>query len=81
VTSRPLLRARVLDRFPGTAGTAEAPGTAPPDVAHQLAVRTQQIIESETNVGTVADPLGGSWYLEALTDELEVSEPSLPRRS
>src|SRR5689334_7586424 len=51
--------------------TFDEPFRTPSDVAHQLAIRTQQIIESETNVGAVQDPLGGSWYLEALTDELE----------
>jgi methylmalonyl-CoA mutase N-terminal domain/subunit len=51
--------------------TFDEPFRTPSGVAHQLAIRTQQIIESETNVGAVGDPLGGSWYLEALTDELE----------
>jgi methylmalonyl-CoA mutase, N-terminal domain len=36
-----------------------------------LALRTQQIIAYETNVAHVADPLGGSWYVEELTDEME----------
>jgi methylmalonyl-CoA mutase N-terminal domain/subunit len=39
--------------------------------AAQIALRTQQVIAEETGVGNVADPLGGSWYVEALTDELE----------
>jgi methylmalonyl-CoA mutase N-terminal domain/subunit len=51
--------------------TFDEPFRTPSDVAHQLAIRTQQIIEAETNVGAVQDPLGGSWYLETLTDELE----------
>src|SRR4051794_32375041 len=34
-------------------------------------MRTQQVIMEETGVMNVADPLGGSWYVEALTDELE----------
>jgi len=51
--------------------TFDEPFRTPSDVAHQLAIRTQQIIESETNVAGVQDPLGGSWYIEALTDELE----------
>jgi methylmalonyl-CoA mutase N-terminal domain/subunit len=34
-------------------------------------LRTQQVIAEETGVLNVADPLGGSWYVEALTDRLE----------
>ncbi len=43
----------------------------PSEKAAQIALRTQQVIAAETGVGNVADPLGGSWYVEALTDELE----------
>jgi methylmalonyl-CoA mutase, N-terminal domain len=39
--------------------------------AAEIALRTQQVIMEETGVLNVADPLGGSWYLEALTDKLE----------
>jgi methylmalonyl-CoA mutase N-terminal domain/subunit len=39
--------------------------------AAQIALRTQQVIMEETGVLNVTDPLGGSWYVEALTDELE----------
>jgi methylmalonyl-CoA mutase N-terminal domain/subunit len=39
--------------------------------AAQIALRTQQVIAEETGVLNVADPLGGSWYVEALTDRLE----------
>ncbi|TAM87164.1 MAG: methylmalonyl-CoA mutase [Jatrophihabitans sp.] len=39
--------------------------------AAQIALRTQQVIAEETGVINVADPLGGSWYVEALTDKLE----------
>jgi methylmalonyl-CoA mutase, N-terminal domain len=39
--------------------------------AAQIALRTQQVIAEETGVMNVTDPLGGSWYVEALTDELE----------
>jgi methylmalonyl-CoA mutase, N-terminal domain len=39
--------------------------------AAQIALRTQQVIAEETGVLNVVDPLGGSWYVEALTDELE----------
>jgi methylmalonyl-CoA mutase cobalamin-binding domain/chain len=43
----------------------------PSEFAMKLALRTQQVIADETNVTNVADPLGGSWYLETLTDDLE----------
>ena len=43
----------------------------PSERAAQIALRTQQVIAEETGVLNVADPLGGSWYVEALTDELE----------
>src|SRR5215203_1809525 len=39
--------------------------------AAQIALRTQQLIMEETGVMNAADPLGGSWYVEALTDEME----------
>jgi len=37
----------------------------------QIALRTQQIIAYETGVGNVIDPLGGSYYVEKLTNEME----------
>jgi methylmalonyl-CoA mutase N-terminal domain/subunit len=43
----------------------------PSEKAAEIAVRTQQVIMEETGVVNVADPLGGSWYVEALTDRLE----------
>jgi methylmalonyl-CoA mutase N-terminal domain/subunit len=43
----------------------------PSEFAMKLALRTQQIIAEETNVTQVIDPLGGSYYLEALTKQLE----------
>jgi methylmalonyl-CoA mutase N-terminal domain/subunit len=42
----------------------------PTDHAARLALRTQQVIAEETGVAHVADPLGGSWLVESLTDEL-----------
>ena len=39
--------------------------------AHLVGLRTQQVIDLESNVGQVADPLGGSWYVEKLTEEIE----------
>ena len=43
----------------------------PTQKAAEIALRTQQVIAYETGVANVADPLGGSWYLESLTDKLE----------
>jgi len=43
----------------------------PSEKAAEIALRTQQVIAEETGVANVADPLGGSWYVEALTDRLE----------
>ena len=43
----------------------------PTEHAAKLALRTQQIIAEETGVAITADPLGGSWYLEDLTQRLE----------
>jgi methylmalonyl-CoA mutase N-terminal domain/subunit len=43
----------------------------PSKEAHIVALRTQQIVQLETGVTDIADPLGGSYYVEALTDEME----------
>src|SRR3954452_19505025 len=43
----------------------------PTEKTARIALRTQQVIAHETNVAHVADPLGGSWYVEQLTDEIE----------
>ncbi len=43
----------------------------PREQAAEIALRTQQVIMEETGVVNVADPLGGSWYVEALTDKIE----------
>jgi methylmalonyl-CoA mutase N-terminal domain/subunit len=43
----------------------------PTERAAEIALRTQQVLMEETGVVNVADPLGGSWYVEALTDEIE----------
>jgi methylmalonyl-CoA mutase, N-terminal domain len=43
----------------------------PTEESVRIALRTQQILAYETGVPNVADPLGGSYYLEALTDGLE----------
>jgi methylmalonyl-CoA mutase, N-terminal domain len=43
----------------------------PTEHAQTLAVRTQQMLQHEFGITRVADPLGGSWHVERLTDELE----------
>src|SRR6266853_31372 len=43
----------------------------PTEFAATLALRTQQIIAHETGIANTADPLGGSYFVEALTDEVE----------
>ena len=43
----------------------------PSETAAEIALRTQQVLMEETGVAGVADPLGGSWYIEALTDRIE----------
>jgi methylmalonyl-CoA mutase N-terminal domain/subunit len=43
----------------------------PTERAARIALRTQQVIAHETGVANVADPLGGSWFVEELTDEME----------
>lgn len=45
----------------------------PTESSAEIALRTQQVLAVETGVTNVADPLGGSWYVEALTDELEAA--------
>ena len=49
----------------------------PTEEAVQVALRTQQILAYETGVPNVMDPLGGSYYVEALTDSLEREAESL----
>ena len=55
----------------------------PTEEAAEIALRTQQVLAEETGVANVADPLGGSWYVEALTDRMEAARPrrSSPRSS
>ncbi len=43
----------------------------PTEEAAVLALRTQQVIAEETGVADTIDPLGGSWFLESLTNEME----------
>ena len=43
----------------------------PSEKAAKIALRTQQVLAYETGVASVADPLGGSWYVEDMTDRIE----------
>jgi len=43
----------------------------PSPQSHLIGLRTQQVIQLESNISKVSDPLGGSYFLEALTDEIE----------
>jgi methylmalonyl-CoA mutase N-terminal domain/subunit len=45
--------------------------TIPSEQAMKVALRTQQIIADETNIPNVVDPLGGCYYVEALTNQIE----------
>ena len=49
----------------------DEPFALPSEESTTLALRTQQILAYETGVTRVADPLGGSYYVEALTDAME----------
>ncbi|HEX2144633.1 MAG TPA: methylmalonyl-CoA mutase family protein [Glycomyces sp.] len=49
----------------------------PTDQAAEIALRTQSVLRDETGVVNVADPLGGSWYVEALTDRIEAEAEQL----
>src|SRR5580765_2853235 len=49
----------------------------PTEEAVQVALRTQQVLAYETGIPNVIDPLGGSYYVEALTDQLECDAEAL----
>ncbi|HET9604338.1 MAG TPA: methylmalonyl-CoA mutase family protein [Gemmatimonadales bacterium] len=49
----------------------------PTEDSVRIALRTQQILAYETGVASVADPLGGSYYVEALTDRMEQEAEAL----
>ena len=49
----------------------------PGEATAETALRTQQVIMEETGVVNVSDPLGGSWYVEALTDRLEAEAETI----
>jgi methylmalonyl-CoA mutase N-terminal domain/subunit len=52
----------------------------PTEDAVRIALRTQQIVAYESGVASTADPLGGSYFVEALTDELEAQAYDYFRR-
>ena len=52
----------------------------PTEASAELALRTQQIIAHETRVTDAVDPLGGSYYVEALTNQLEADAEALIRK-
>ena len=52
----------------------------PTDETSRLALRTQQVIAAESGVAHVADPMGGSWLVESLTDEIEARANDLLER-
>jgi methylmalonyl-CoA mutase, N-terminal domain len=52
----------------------------PTERAATIALRTQQILQAEGGTTATADPLGGSYYIEALTDELEARARELIER-
>jgi methylmalonyl-CoA mutase, N-terminal domain len=49
----------------------------PSERAASIALRTQQVLMEETGVTSVVDPLGGAWYVEALTDQIEAEAEKL----
>ena len=49
----------------------------PTEQSAEVALRTQQVLMEETGVANVADPLGGSWYVEALTDRIEADAEAI----
>src|SRR3712207_6648756 len=49
----------------------DEPFALPTEESATLALRTQQVLAYETGVAKVADPLGGSYFVEALTDAME----------
>ena len=52
----------------------------PTEESAEIALRTQSVLMEEIGVTNVADPLGGSWYVEALTDEIEAEAEAIFQR-
>ncbi|MWV29295.1 methylmalonyl-CoA mutase family protein [Aurantiacibacter rhizosphaerae] len=57
--------------------TFDEPVGVPTHEARDLAIRQQQILANEVGAARVADPLGGSWYVEALTDAVETEAKAM----
>src|ERR1051326_1769207 len=53
----------------------------PTDESARIALRTQQLIAYETGVPNTIDPLGGSYFVESLTDEMERQAEAYFKRS
>ena len=49
----------------------------PTERSAEIALRTQQVLAEETGVANVIDPLGGSWFVEELTDRLEAKAEAI----
>src|SRR5205085_6096487 len=49
----------------------DEPFALPTEESATLALRTQQVLACETGVARTVDPLGGSWFVESLTDAME----------
>jgi len=49
----------------------DEPMSLPTEESHRIALKTQQILAYETGVANATDPLGGSYYMEALTNKIE----------
>lgn len=60
--------------------TWDEPICVPTHEARELATRTQQILAHEVGAARTADPLGGSWYVQGLTDQLEADALEMLRR-
>ncbi|SCW72123.1 methylmalonyl-CoA mutase, N-terminal domain [Sphingobium faniae] len=60
--------------------TFDEPVCVPTHEARDLAIRQQQILANEVGAARVADPLGGSWYVEALTDAVEAEAVAMLAR-
>jgi methylmalonyl-CoA mutase N-terminal domain/subunit len=52
----------------------------PTEESAEIALRTQSVLMEEIGVTNVADPLGGSWYVEALTDRIEAEAEAIFER-
>ena len=60
--------------------TFDEPVCVPTHEARELATRQQQILANEVGAARVADPLGGSYYIEALTDQVEAAATEMLAR-